>query len=55
MSGVDSGVAHLVGLGNAKALYSGMSDEVQTLTLFSYLWKPKTNLWKLLAGETHGM
>ncbi len=25
------------GLGNAKALYSGMSNEVQTLTLFSYL------------------
>lgn len=54
MSGVDSGVAHLVGLGNAKALYSGMSDEVQTLTLFSYLWKPKTNLWKPLAGEALG-
>ena len=42
--GVDSGVARSVGLGNAKALYSGMSDEVQTLTLFSYLWKPETTI-----------
>ena len=33
-----SGVARSVGVGNAKALYSGMSDKVQTLTLFSFLW-----------------
>ena len=42
--GVDSGVARSVGLGNAKALYSGMSNKVQTLTLFSYLWKPETTI-----------
>ena len=37
-----SGVARSVGVGNAKALYSGTSNEVQTLTLFSYLCLPKT-------------
>lgn len=33
-----SGVARSVEVGNAKALYSRMSDNVQTLTLFLYLW-----------------
>ena len=34
-----SGVARSTGNGNARALSSGTSNQVQTLTLFSYLWK----------------
>ena len=33
-----SGVARSTGKGNARAISSGTSDKVQTLTLFSYLW-----------------
>ena len=50
-----SGVARSVGVGNAKALYSGTSDEVQTLTLFSYLCLPKTIIRNLFCrrGTKH--
>ena len=49
--GVGSGVARSVGVGNAKALYSGTSDEVQTLTLFSYLWEKEYYQLTRFAGE----
>lgn len=38
-----SGVARSTGKGNARALSSGTSDDVQTLTLFSYLWIAEPN------------
>lgn len=34
-----------------ETMYIRTSNEVQTLTLFSYLWKPKTITNKCFAGE----
>lgn len=50
-----SGVARSVGVGNAKALYSGTSNDVQTLTLFSYLCLPKTIIRNCFVGEAQNI
>jgi len=46
-----SGVARSTGKGNARAIVSGTSNEVQTLTLFSYLCEPKIQTKTVLQGR----